>query len=229
MKTTKQPADLPPVSALLHNIRANTSYDAFSRDILQAVMNSDSVIICIGIFLDDNCIVCFRRTEDVVARVCVPAVCKEAVLRSAHGDSLLVGHPGIDRTTASVAHSFYLPRLHADVAHLVRSCPTCAASKGSNHQRLGIPQFSAIPVQPFTRWAMDMIGTLPTTKLGNNGIVTYVDRTTKTIVAAVAEVPTSKETLARLTFREVCCRFGLPLNLTMDNEVRCNNRLCKSL
>jgi len=36
---------------------------------------------------------------------------------------------------------------------------------------------------------------------------------------------TSKETLARLTFREICCRFGLPLNLTMDNDVRFNNGL----
>jgi len=137
-------------------------------------------------------------------------VAKGAVLRAAFGDSLLVGHPGIDRTTASITHSFYWPGLHADVAHFVRSCPTCAASKGSNHQRLGISQFSAIPVQPFTSWAMGMIGPLPTTELGNNWIVTWVDRTTKTIVAAAAAAATSKETLARLTFREICCRFGLP-------------------
>ena len=89
------------------------------------------------LFLDDNRVLCFRRTEDVVARVCVLAVSREVVLRSAHGDSLLAGHPGIDRTIASVAHSFYWPGLHVDVSHFVRS----SASKGSNHQRLGIPQF----------------------------------------------------------------------------------------
>jgi len=174
--------------------------------------------------LDDNRVLCFRRTEDVVARVCVLAVSREVVLRSAHGDSLLAGHPGIDRTIASVAHSFYWPGLHVDVSHFVQS----SASKGSNHQRLGIPQFSAIPVQPFTSGDMDLIGPLPTTKLGNNWIVTWVDRTTKTIVAAAAKAPTSKETLARLTFREICCWFGLPLNLTMDNDVRFNNGLWKS-
>ena len=74
-----------------------------------------------------------------------------------------------------------------------------------------------------------MIGPLPTTKLGNNWIVTWVDWTTKTIVAAAAAAPTSKETLARLTFRETCCHFGLPLNLTMDHDVRFNNGLWKSL
>jgi len=153
-----------------------------------------------------------------VARVSVPAVSRETVLRSAQGDSLLAGHPGMDCTIASVAHSFYWPGLHADVSSFVRSCPTCATSKGSNHQRLGIPQLSTIPVQPITSWALDLIGSLPTTKLGNNWIVTWVDRTTKTIVAAAAKAPTSKETLARLTFREICCQFGLPLNLTMDND-----------
>jgi len=93
----------------------------------------------------------------------MPAVSREVVLRSAHRDSLLAGHPGIDHTIASVADSFYWPGLHADVEHFVQSCPTCSASKGSNNKRLGIPQFSDIPVQPFTSWAMDMIGPLPTT------------------------------------------------------------------
>jgi len=196
--------------------------------VLQAVLDSDDNFYR-EFFVDDNHLLGFRRSEDVVPRVCVPAQCKGSVLRAAHGDSLLAGHPGIDRTTASIAHSFYWPRLYADVTHFVCSYPTCAASKGSNHQQLGISQFSAIPVQPFTSWAMNMIGPLPTTKLGNNWIVTWVDQTTKTIVAAAAVAPTSKETLTRLTFREICCRFGLPLNLTMDNVVWFNNGLWKSL
>ena len=74
-----------------------------------------------------------------------------------------------------------------------------------------------------------MIGPLRTTKLGNNWVVTWIDWTTKAIVTDAAAAPTSKETLARLTFREICCRFGLPLNLTMDNDVRFNNGLWKIL
>jgi len=76
---------------------------------------------------------------------------------------------------------------------------------------------------------MDMIGPLPTTKFGNNWIVTWVDQTTKTIVAAAAAAPASKGTLAHLTFREICCRFGFSLNLTMDSDVQFNNGLWKSL
>jgi len=49
---------------------------------------------------------------------------------------------------------------------------------------------------------MNMIGPLPTNKLEIYWIVTRpgVDRTT--IVAVAAAAPTSKETLARFTFRE---------------------------
>jgi len=132
MKTTPLVADLPAILTLLDDIQADTQDDPFLGDVLQAVLDSDDNFY-LDFFLDDNRALCFRRTEDVVARVCALAVSREAVLRSAHGDSLLAGHPGIDRTIASVAHSFYWPGLHADVSHFVRFCPTCAASKGSNH------------------------------------------------------------------------------------------------
>jgi len=137
LKGTRPSKDLPRVSTLLHHIRAAVLDDAFLGDVLQAVLDSDDNFYW-DFFVDDNHLLCFRRSEDVVPRVCVPAQCKGAVLRAAHCDSLLEGHPGIDRTTASIAHSFYWPGLYADVAHFVCSCPTCAVSKGSNYQRLGI-------------------------------------------------------------------------------------------
>jgi len=68
---------------------------------------------------------------------------------------------------------------------------------------------------------MDLIGPMPRSKDGNEWIVTWVDRTLKTIVAAAAaHKHTSAEDLARLTFKEICYQFGLPQNLTMDNDVR---------
>ena len=109
-------------------------------------------------FLDVRETFCYQRVEDARPRVCVLAVCSEAVLHAAHGDSKLAGHPGVDRTTAAVSHAFYWPGLHADVAHFARTCNTCAASKSSHHQRLGTETYSAIPIQPFTSWAMDLIG-----------------------------------------------------------------------
>ena len=57
-----------------------------------------------------------------------------------------------------------------------------------------------------------------------------MDRTSKTIVvAAAAHKHTSAEDLAKLNFKEICCRFGLPQNLTMDNDVRFLSSSWKSL
>jgi len=49
-------------------------------------------------FFDINKVLCYQRAEDSKPRVCVPAVCREAVLRAAHGDSVLAGHPSAGRT-----------------------------------------------------------------------------------------------------------------------------------
>jgi len=95
---------------------------------------------------------------------------------------------------------------------------------------MGAESFSAIPLQPCTSWAMDLIGPLPASTKGNTWILTWVDRTSKTIVAvAAADTDMSSKAIALLTFREICCCFGLPLNLTMDNDVNFVSSLWKSL
>ena len=84
---------------------------------------------------------------------------------------------------------------------------------------MGAESFQSIPLQLFTSWAMDLIGPLPVTKAGNECIVTFVDCTSKTIAAAAAQTAgKSAKNLAFLTFTNICCRFGLPVNLTMDND-----------
>ena len=60
--------------------------------------------------------------------------------------------------------------------------------------------------------------------------MTLVDRTSKTIVsAAAAHKHTSAEDLAKLTFKEICCRFGFTQNVTVENDVRFVSSLWKSL
>jgi len=155
------------------------------------------------LFMDKNKVLCYRRAENVRARIFVLADCLEAVLRAAQGDSVLTGHPGIDRTDAAVSYAYYWPGLFADVAHFVLSCNVCAVSKSSNQLRMGADSFSAIPLQPFTSWAMDLIGPLHASKKESTWIVTWVDRTSKTIVASTAaDTDMSSEAIALLTFCE---------------------------
>jgi len=194
--------------------------DGFLSGVLESVKDSDDNFFQ-NFFLDVNKVLCYQRAEDVRTRACVPAVCRESVLRTADGDSILAGHPGIDCTYAIASYAYYWPSLAADVAHFVRPCAVCGAAKNSNQLRMGPDTFSAIPLQPFTSWAMDLVGPLPPTKKGHTWIVTWVDRTSKMIVAAAAaDGQMTSEKLALMTFKEICCRFGLPLNLTMDNDLK---------
>jgi hypothetical protein len=85
---------------------------------------------------------------------------------------------------------------------------------------MGVETFSDVPVTPFSHWAMDLIS-MPMSPGGHDLIAAWVDRTSKTIVArALKESASTSQDLARLTFEEVCCRFGIPERLTHDNDVR---------
>jgi len=91
--------------------------------------------------------------------------------------------------------------------------------KKFNQLRIGAESFSSIPLQPFTSWAN-----------WSSWIVTWVDRTSKMIVAAAAkEGRMSSEALALLTFLEICCRFGLQLHLKINNDVKFVTSLWQSL
>ena len=112
--------------SLLDNIKSSNKLgiltDWFLSGVFQSVNTSDDISFR-NFFMDKNKVLCYRRSDDVRARICVPADCCEALLRAAHGDSVLTGHPEIDRTYAAVSYdAYYWSGLFADVAHFLRSC-----------------------------------------------------------------------------------------------------------
>jgi hypothetical protein len=211
-----------PVSDLLSTIRDAQVRDPFLATVSKGVRLSDE-----GVWRDffyvgegDDRVLCYQRESDSRPRICVPKECRALVLRAAHGE-LLSGHPGIARTASVVAGSYYWPALYSDVAHFVRTCPACNAAKSSSQARFGVESFATVPDEPFSHWAMDMVGPMPRSKSGNDLIVTWVDRTSKMIVAeAIRSGQSSSRDLAELTFKHICCRFGVPAKLTHDNDVR---------
>jgi len=146
--------------SLTDDIKLAVPTNGFLGGVLESVEDSDNNFFR-NFSLDSNEVLCYQRPEDVWTRVCVPGASREAVLRTAHGDSVLP---------------------------------------------------------------------LPATKSGHTWIVTWVDRTSKMIVAAAAkEGQMSSEALALMTFWDICYRFGLPLHLTIDNDVKFVSSLWQSL
>ena len=208
-----------PSSSFLPDLLTAQQQDPFLQQVAAGVEASDG-----GCWRDFSCnqqgFLCYQGAQDAMPRICVPSASRDSVLRAAHGN-VLAGHPGVTRTAATVARFFWWPNLHRDVAHYVRTCRTCSAAKSSSGLRLGVDSFTSIPLQPFTHWSMDLIGPLPPSRSGNDLIVTWVDRTSKLIVArALKQGQSSAQHLAELTFEAICCRFGIPARLTHDNDVR---------
>jgi len=63
LKVTQSSKYLPSVSTLLHDIRAAVPDDTFLGDVLQAVLDLDDNFYR-EFFVDDNHLLCFRRSED---------------------------------------------------------------------------------------------------------------------------------------------------------------------
>jgi hypothetical protein len=93
-------------SSLLDDIALTTSADAFLSKVLGRVQESDtgaSRDFSLGV----GGVIQYQRPEDLIPRVCMSHVCRSAVLHTAHGDSVLTGHPGMECTAASVARSYW--------------------------------------------------------------------------------------------------------------------------
>jgi len=78
-------------SNMIAEIQKAVATESYLSGVLQSVMDSDNNLFR-DFFLDVRETLCYQRVEDARPRVCVPAVCQQAVLRAAHGDSTLAGH-----------------------------------------------------------------------------------------------------------------------------------------
>jgi len=113
---------------LVKELTVAVSKDGFLSGVLKSVNNSNDNFFR-NLFLDAAGVLCYQWAEDVRSRVCVPSTCREVVLRAAHCDSVLAGHPGIDHMYAAISYAYYSPGIADDVTHFVRSCTVCAASR----------------------------------------------------------------------------------------------------
>jgi len=139
-------------SNLITEIQKAVTTDSYLSGVLQSVLDSDDNFFR-DFFLDVRETLCYQRMEDTrPGYVYLPCAKRQFSV-------LLMGtvHSLVILALTKQQPLIYWPGLHANVAHFVRTCKMCAESKSSKHQRLGTETYSAIPIQPITSWAMDLI------------------------------------------------------------------------
>jgi hypothetical protein len=119
-------------SSLLINVSTGVKDDSFLARVTHMVTESDDGRWRVFFRAPDSTLR-YHREGDETARICVSSKCRGDVIRVTHGEDLLTGHPGIDRTLMEFPRYWYLPTLMWDVSHFCRSCRVYAGEKAGNH------------------------------------------------------------------------------------------------
>ena len=151
--------------------------------------------------------------DAVVKQLVIPKLLQKRVLQELHG-SVTVGHFGIAKTLGRVRQRFFWVNCREDVQEWCRNCDLCAEKRGPP-RRPRAPMRQYLVGAPMERLALDILGPLPTSNLGNKYILIVADYFSKWIEAF--PMPNQEaHTVAELLVKEVVCRFGVPLLIHSD-------------
>ena len=143
----------------------------------------------------------------------VPRTCRESILKLSH-DVPLSGHLGVEKTKARILKLFYWPGIFKDVSAFCRSCGPCQR----HSRKMFKDKAPLIPVplveEPFSKIAIDILGPLPRSRMGNKYILVLCDYATK-YPEAIPMGSMESERVAEALF-EFFSKFGIPREIQSD-------------
>jgi hypothetical protein len=126
-----------------------------------------------------------------------------------------------------IRQGFYWPAIICTVNRVTRSCEACQKFS----PRSSIPsQFTKLIANtwPLQRWGLDIVGPLPTAQGNLKFTFVAVEYFTKWIEARAVSTITSKTT-QKFFWQNIVCHFGVPSELTVDNDKQFDSQDFKDL
>ena len=151
--------------------------------------------------------------ESIVKQLVVPRTLRDKLLEQLHG-TISTGHFGVTKTLGRVKERYYWVNYSQDVQRFCERCDVCAQNRGPQRKPRAAMKKHTVGM-PMERLALDILGPLPVTPLGNKYILVISDYFSKW-VEAFPMVDQEASTVASLLVREVICRFGVPLLIHSD-------------
>lgn len=139
---------------------------------------------------------------------------RKRVLQGRH-DSVLIGHPGRDKTIELVERDFYWSGLKRFVAEYVQSCAECQRNKSKKHKPYGMLHSLPVPKLPWAEISMDFVEQLPISE-GFDSILVVADRFTKEARFIATKGTMTSTDLCQTVLKEVISKTGLPDSVTSD-------------
>ena len=103
--------------------------------------------------------------------------------------------------------------MYKDVIHWCKSCHECQLYQ---QRKLMLEPPRRVSYKIFCKWALYIIGSLPTSNRGKIYSISAVEYVSCCPEARVAHSATSKE-MENFNFNQIVCGFGLPLELVIEN------------
>ena len=128
---------------------------------------------------------------------------------------------------AQLKLAWYWPGMIAEVRRLLRTCEVCQMAKpGGNKPPSSRQRLYA--GRPWQKVAIDLLGPMPRTWRGNQGILVLLDHFTRW-QDAIPLVDATAPTVATAFDERIVCYFGLPEQLHSDLEKQFQSRLMAEL
>lgn len=121
------------------------------------------------------------------------------------------GHFAFKITLHKILQEGYVwPSLKKDVQHWCKSCKRCQTFG----KRVLQPELrkTILAFDVFEKWGIDGVGPLPITGRGKCYILTGVDYLSRWAEARAMKQITAKD-VAKFVYEDICCKFGVPLEL----------------
>ena len=165
--------------------------------------------------------------ERLVKQTAIPVILRDDILKSYHDCLAGGGHQGFERTYAAIRNKYYWPRMYEDIRQYVKTCEICQQSKRAFNAKP--PPLQPQPVDDvFSRWHMDILSGLPTTKEKYKHVLLVVDSYSKWCECFPLRTQEATE-VAAVLFREIISRYGSPRSLVSDRGRNFMSNLVKAL
>nr|GEV42081.1 putative reverse transcriptase domain-containing protein [Tanacetum cinerariifolium] len=127
---------------------------------------------------------------------------------------------GSDKMYQDIKQLYWWPNMKADIATYVSKCLTCLKVKAEHQKSSGLLVQPDIPQWKWDNITMDFVTKLPKTQSGNDTIWVVIDRLTKSAHFLLMRENDPMDKLARLYFKEVVTRHGIPISIIYDRDPR---------
>ena len=130
-------------------------------------------------------------------------------MQEIHNTITEAAHGGYFKTYNRISSTYYWPRMSREIKAFINTCNICQKTKLRRHRPIRLLQPIPISSQPFEVVSMDFIPELPTSDRYDN-IFVIVDKLTKYTIIILTTTNTTEEETARLFFKHVILKFGIP-------------------